>query len=98
MVLAHFVTLGWSSLGFDGFSLTSLGGIGMPYHSLVIICHDFIQRNAPKNFWWYSDGFLPLPRIRADWQSLGVSSGLDGPAVVNDVYMCIELPLMTRGN
>jgi hypothetical protein len=33
-------------------SLMMLGGIGMPCHSfLVIIGHDFIERNAPKNFW-----------------------------------------------
>jgi hypothetical protein len=30
-----------------------LDGIGIPCHSLVVIvCHDFIERNAPKNFWW----------------------------------------------
>ena len=27
---------------------------------LIIICHDFVERNAPKNFWWYFRGFLPL--------------------------------------
>jgi hypothetical protein len=41
--------------------LTMLYGIGWPYHSLlVIICHDFIERNTPKNRWW-SGGFLKLP-------------------------------------
>lgn len=31
------------------------GGIGMPYPSLlVIICHDFIEKNVPKT----SDGVL----------------------------------------
>jgi hypothetical protein len=56
---------------------TMLCGIGTPYHSLlVIICLDFIERNAPKNFWWSSCGFLLLQMTRADWQNLvGFFSG-----------------------
>jgi hypothetical protein len=47
-----------------------LDGIGMPCHSLLaIVCHDFIERNAPKNFRWYSESILPLPWTQADWQS-----------------------------
>jgi hypothetical protein len=47
-----------------------LDGIGMPCHSLLaIVCLDFIERNAPKNFWWCSGGFLLLLRTWVDWQS-----------------------------
>jgi hypothetical protein len=56
-----------------------LGGIGMPYHSLlVMVCFDFIERNAPKNLLWYSSGFLPFLLTWTNWQSLVVS--LDKPA------------------
>jgi hypothetical protein len=54
-----------------------LGGIGMSHNSLlVIICHDFIERNAQKYFWRCSGSFLVLLWTQADWQSLAVSSGL----------------------
>ena len=34
-----------------GQALVTLGGVSMPYRSLsVIICHDFIEKNIPKNF------------------------------------------------
>lgn len=53
------------------FSLTTLGGIGTPYHSLlVIVCHDFIEKNTPKNFCWCSSAFLPLQRSWANWTDL----------------------------
>lgn len=56
-----------------------LCGIGPPCHSLlVIVCHDFIEKNATKvtNFCrWFSVCFLSLPPTMADWQSLVVSSG-----------------------
>jgi hypothetical protein len=40
----------------------TLCGIGSPYHSLMVIsCCDFMDRNAPKNFWWCSGSFLLLP-------------------------------------
>ena len=43
--------------------------------SLIFAWPDFIERNAPKNFWWCSGCFLLLWWTRADWQSLSVSSG-----------------------
>jgi len=43
-------------------------GIGKPCHSLLVtVYRDFIERNAPKDFWWYSSGFLLLPQTWADW-------------------------------
>jgi hypothetical protein len=42
---------------------------------LIIICWDFVDRNAPMNFWWCLDSFLQLLETQADWQSLEVSSG-----------------------
>jgi hypothetical protein len=47
MILVHIAMVElrrhWSSLTLDG--------IGTPYYSLlVIVCLDFIERNAPKNF------------------------------------------------
>ena len=48
----------------------TVDGIGMSCHFLMaIVCHDFIERNAPKNFRWYSESILPLPWTQADWQS-----------------------------
>jgi hypothetical protein len=45
----------------------TLDGIGMPWHSLlVIVCQDFIERNAPKKS---SGGVLLLLKIQANWQS-----------------------------
>ena len=47
-----------------------MDGIGTSCHSLmVILCHDFIERNALKHFWWCSGGFLQLPQTWANWQS-----------------------------
>jgi hypothetical protein len=41
-----------------------LCGIGLPYNSLlVIVYHDLVEKNKPKNFWWYSSSFLLLPGI-----------------------------------
>ena len=38
-----------------------LCSFGSPCYSLtVIICHDFLERNAQKNFWWCSSSFLLL--------------------------------------
>ena len=55
--------------------LMKMSGIGSPCHSLlIIVCHDFIERNAPKNFWWCFSGFLPFPQVQDNWQSLLVSS------------------------
>jgi hypothetical protein len=45
--------------------------------SLNIICHDFIERNAPKDFSWHSGGFMPLSQTRAKSQSLVVSTGIN---------------------
>ena len=36
--------------------------LGLP-SSPITVCCDSVERNAPKNFWWYSSGFLPLLRI-----------------------------------
>jgi len=39
----------------------TLDGIGTPYHHLlVIVCQDSIKRNALKNIWCCSGGFLLL--------------------------------------
>ena len=52
----------WSSLGFadDEDHLTSLGGIGMPSHSLLAIVCSWLQRNSPKIFWFNFRSFLLL--------------------------------------
>lgn len=43
---------------------STLYGIGSPCHSLlVIVCHDFIEKNAPKYFWWCSGGFFLLLQL-----------------------------------
>jgi hypothetical protein len=44
--------------------------------SLIIPCCDFVERNAPKKFWWNSSCFLLVLWISADLQNLVVSSGL----------------------
>jgi hypothetical protein len=55
---------------------TMLDHTGMFRHSsLVTVCHDFIERNALKSFWWCSGSFLPLPWTWAVWQSEGEVSG-----------------------
>jgi hypothetical protein len=41
---------------------------------LIIACCDIVERNALKNFWWYSRCFLALLHARVDWQILNVSS------------------------
>ena len=58
----------WSSLMtlLHWFTLLSL---------LIIACHDFIERNTPKNFSWCSGCFLPLPQFLLD-QATASSSGL----------------------
>jgi hypothetical protein len=52
----------------------TLDGICMPCHSFMfILCHGFIEKkNTPKNFLWWSDGFLPFLQTQADGQS-GIS-------------------------
>ena len=46
-----------------------LCGIGSPCLLLLMfICHDFVERNAPKNFWRCPGFFLLLQRTCADWQ------------------------------
>jgi hypothetical protein len=41
--------------------------ISSPCHSLlVILCPDFVEKNKPKNLWWCSGGFLPLPWTQAN--------------------------------
>jgi hypothetical protein len=53
-----------------------LCGIDTSYQSLlVIICHDYIERNTPKIFWCCSGGFLTFTQTQVNWQSLAVSSG-----------------------
>ena len=42
--------------------------------SLIIVCNNFIEGNAPKNS-WSSSNFWPLLQTRINWQSLMVSSG-----------------------
>jgi hypothetical protein len=47
---------------------------------LATLCRSFfcdLVQNKTKNFWWCLGGFLPLLQIRANWQSLIVSSGLN---------------------
>ena len=56
---------------------------------LIIACHDFINRNAPKYFQQFSRGFLPLPWTQADWQSLWFL--LDRPAII-DLFMVFASP------
>ena len=54
-------TLYWSSLG-----LTDTGVhwrhscVGLPcfLSSVIFACYDFVERNTPNNFWWYSGCFL----------------------------------------
>ena len=45
--------------------------------SLLIICHEFVERNEPKNFWCCSGSFFLLLQTQADWYNLKVSSGLN---------------------
>ena len=35
------------------------------------ICHDFVERNIPKQFSWYSSCLLPCPLTQADWEPRG---------------------------
>jgi hypothetical protein len=73
-----------------------LCSIGSPCRfSLIIFCEDFIERNAPKIFWWCSSSFLLLLLTQAYWQSLAVSSGLKCSCrFMNGVCEGIELPLL----
>jgi hypothetical protein len=65
--------------------LMMLGGIDTPYHSLLfIVCCDFIERNAPKNYWWCSCDFLPLPRSQLIVRALRFL--LDRPTIA-DLWM-----------
>lgn len=43
--------------------------------SPIIICCDFVEKNSPKNFSWYSGSFLLLLQTQPSWQSLQFSSG-----------------------
>ena len=72
--LLVFVGLCWCSS-----SLVTLWHWFMLPSALTIICHDFIERNAPKNF-WYSSGFLELPQTRVIRRALW--------------FYWIELPLL----
>ena len=53
-----FALLCFASLCWQGFDLGS-------HHILLIIfvCHNFVEINSPKKFWWCSSGFLLLPQI-----------------------------------
>ena len=63
--------------------------------SLIIICHDFIERNTPKNVWWYSGGFLLLLKTWADCQSLLASFGSNFHCwCMNGICEWIKLPLL----
>ena len=73
VVLAHGNTLCWSPLHFAAlfdqvvyywFTLPSL---------LITIWQDFVERNAPRNFWWCPSSFLLLLGIQTNCQSLAVS-------------------------
>ena len=66
-----------------------LDDTGTPYHSLlVIVHHDFIERNAPKS----SGGFLPF-QCESDWQSLMVSSGLTCLPLLIHEWCLWDLPV-----
>ena len=62
--------------------------------SLLIIVHcDFVERNTPKNFLWYSSGFSLS--LGPDWQNLMASSGLNCHCwFVNGDFKWIELLLL----
>lgn len=48
-----------------------LCGISSPCHSLlVIVCCNFLEKNAPKNFWWCSNSFLhhPWTWAKSPWE------------------------------
>ena len=63
--LTLFAGLYWASLLLHWFTLLS---------SLIFACHDFIEKNIPKSFWWCSGCFFLLQWTHADGQSLMVSS------------------------
>jgi hypothetical protein len=53
-------TLCWSLLGFTDALLSWL----------IFACHELVERNAPKNFWWYSDWSLLFQQICANQRNL----------------------------
>jgi hypothetical protein len=69
MVLVHLTIFAghpWALLTLV--TLTMMDGIGMTYQSfLANVFHGFIEKNASKNFWWYSSSFLLLPWTLSDW-------------------------------
>jgi hypothetical protein len=47
---------------------------------LSSICHDSIERNAPKNFWWCVGSFLPLPPTRQIGRVISADTDSQGEA------------------
>jgi len=77
LALVPLTTLCWSWLCSTD---TGLGwwhsSIGSPLlSSLIFACRDFVERSAPKNFWWYPGCCLQLPQTHTSWWSLAVSPG-----------------------
>ena len=74
LVLVRFAGLHWAPPCWS--LLTTLWHWFILNSLLIFLCHDFIERSVPKNFWWCPGCFLLLWRTPPTWQSLLVSSGL----------------------
>jgi hypothetical protein len=63
---------------------------------MIILCHELVERNTLKNFWWCSDDFLPTPWTQANWQESQDCFWIKLPLLTHE--LCLLGDQTTRAN